>query len=149
MNRVGKHVTLVAIALAFSCAQTSAREIRPAIALHAVMKIESATVAQPAPIGRPQMVRVTEQQCRGTALEQNMPGGLGCGGGVPAQSVEVRLLTHPCPIRVTRAANGMFVLTRFARGGSVNLSTPTRRARGLCEIEFRDRASHAFATVFL
>ncbi len=135
------------------CLHSDARanDTRPPYSVHTVMHVlPNGQLLQPGPIGIAQTVRITEQQCTGTVREQNLPSGLGCNPETPALSVEARVLTAGCPIQIDMTQPGTFSITRHGRGGNVTLSTPQQGPiRGLCEIEFRDRGNHAFATLFL
>ncbi len=151
MNSLLARVTLSAVFVLAAVGVGAAKDTRPPYSIHTVMHVQpSAAFVQPGPIGVAQTVRITEQRCIGTVLEQNRPSGLGCNPETPATSIEPHVVTANCPVRVTMTQPGIFSITRLGSGGNVTLSAPQRAPiRGLCEIEFRDASSHAFATVLI
>jgi hypothetical protein len=151
MRSLIARVMLVAVCVAYSCAIASAKDTRPPYSVHVVMRVQpNGQLVQPGRIGIAQTVRITEQQCTGTVLEQNRPPGLGCNPETPALSVEAHVVTAGCRIQVTMTQPGMFSITRLGPGGNVTLSAPQQAPiRGLCEVEFRDPADHAFATLLI
>jgi hypothetical protein len=151
MKSLLARVTFGAVATLATFEIAAVKDTRPPYSIHMVMHVQpNAPLVQPGPIGLAQTVRITEQRCTGTVLEQNRPPGLGCDPAMPATTVEARIVTANCPVRVTMTQPGTFSITRFGSGGNVTLSAPQRPAiRGLCEIEFRDGTSHAFATLLI
>jgi hypothetical protein len=151
MKSLIARISLAAVCIVCSCAVAAAKDTRAPYSHHVVMRVQpDGRLTQPGPIGVAQTVRISEQQCTGTVLEQNRPSGLGCNAEAPALSAEARVLAANCPIRVSMVQPGTFSITRLGAGGNVTLSAPRQAPiRGLCEIEFRDRSSRAFATIFI